>query len=86
MTTSTTSYAELYKEIKGIDRSMAPGSETAMWGNFLEAMRVAGIQDLHEPADQQIDAVEAQWWLDAYAAFEAEPDIDDVQTIYSRLG
>lgn len=83
-TETTTSYADLYRDIKASDRGMAPGSETSMWGDFVNRMRELGL-DVHEPADQVVDADEAQWWRDAYEAFEADPQAD-VQDIYNGIG
>lgn len=85
-TTSKIKLADLTNEIRDIERHLAPGSETAMWGDYCEAMRNATG---HLPYDDDIDgamvpADEAQWWRDAYAALQADPD-RDAQDIYDSL-
>ena len=84
MTTPAVSYADLYAEIKETDRRLAPGSETAMWGDFCARMHELGL-DVHEPAEQTIDPDEAEFWTAAYSLFLSRPDCDDLQDIYNAI-
>lgn len=78
------SFADLREDIKSIERNLAYGSETAMWGDFVGRMHEIGI-DPHEPGEQKIDATEAAWWREAYSALAADPS-RETQDIYDQVG
>ena len=83
--TDTVSYADLYNDIKDVERELAYGGNTAMWGDFVNRMSELGL-DVHDPADQTIDADEGYWWRKAYDMLKANPSVDDLQyEIYDRI-
>lgn len=62
----------LTREIVAHERTLAPGSETLLWGEYIEEMRRIGVDVLtiHQDEDPEptVDAAEGAWWLGAYAA------------------
>lgn len=74
------SYSKLYEDIKEQDRSLAPGSETTAWGQFLNRMQECGIEDVHcsNKDDEKINADESSWWLEAYSRLSDGQDWDDI--------
>lgn len=86
---STTSYAELYNDIRDIERDLAYGSQTSMWSDFIDRMDKLGIRSPMQPDceddEQLIDSVEAAWWRQAYTLLQADPS-RDVQDIYNEVG
>ncbi len=83
--TKTKSYHDLYDYCREIDRQMAPGSNTPLWGDFLDgARRDEGIERVFCDGDtewvsEQHDAA----WREAYAAYErAEGKVKDLSTLF----
>lgn len=62
----------LTDRIRDYERTLAPGSETALWGEYVEQMRdqvgVSPLRDLDDYPDVPED--EAAWWIGAYRALE----------------
>jgi hypothetical protein len=62
----------LTERVRDMERELAPGSETAMWQEYLSAMRTLGVDALAAVRDQDgtphVPALEAAWWLGAYHA------------------
>ncbi len=84
--TDTVTLADLYADVREHERSLAPGSETIMLGDFWEATRkVCEIPS--DPGDYDSVTVpreHADWWRAAYATAEADPT-RDAQDIYDSL-
>ena len=82
--------SDLHEQIKEHERQLAPGSETAMLGDWLERMRVVAGElpdDVGEWDTIEIPDDEAQWWLRAYAIM-TEHDGDeewDLHRIYDSI-
>ena len=73
---SGATYAGLHDEIKARETTLAPGSETAIYGDFVAAMAGAGGNGWRE-SNEQVDPATAAWWLrayDLYAADQAKPE------------
>ena len=87
---SGATYAELHAEIKSRETTLAPGSETAIYGDFVAAMTEAGGREWRE-SGEPVDPATAAWWLrayDLYAADQARPEderVADVQDIYDAV-
>jgi len=72
MKTEPRTLGELTDEIRRNEHDLAPGSETSLWGDYLEDMRVqCGVipigdydRDLPLPPDA------AEYWMDEYWAFK----------------
>jgi len=81
--------AALTKDIRDIERRIAYGSETVLWGRYLDRMReVTGVwsPDPEGCGDVDIDDAEADWWLAAYALYEERGDeYDDIQTLLDAV-
>ena len=83
--------AELTAEIREVEARIAYGSETELWGMYLDNIKqetgVSPIdQDTVEPLDGDPPVVAdgiAQWWLRAYDLRERIEDLDEEQV--SRL-
>ena len=87
---SGATYAGLHDEIKARETTLAPGSETAIYGDFVAAMADAGGKDWRE-SGEPVDPAAAAWWLrayDLYAADQARPEderVADVQEIFDAV-
>lgn len=64
---------DLTAEVRGYERSLAPGSETALWDEFWNAYRprLQGWETLDD-SDLEIPEEEADEWLSAYEELEKE--------------
>lgn len=55
---------QLTEAIRAHDRVYAPGSESPIWGDYLEDIRQYGLDPLdNEDLDKDIRDDVAQWWL-----------------------
>lgn len=77
-TSKTVSLRNLTEDIRRHERSMAYGSETALWGEYCERMeQITGHLPYDDySGDPQVPADEAGWWMAAYAYAEANPECD----------
>lgn len=72
-----TTLSDLTAELREIDRELAPGSETHVWGNYLDRMRdVTGVDPLNADVAETaiVPDAEAEWWRNAYAILRANPN------------
>ena len=61
--------ADLVKRVTEYEAQIAPTSETALWGRFLDRMReITGIIPYNTDycTNEEVPDDEAQWWLTAY--------------------
>ncbi len=71
--------SELTAMIEDRERDQAPGSETVLWGLYVERMRqLTGHLPVGDYPDVEIDELEAAWWLGAYVMQAAGMDMDDI--------
>lgn len=71
-TALTISLRTLTDAVRDMERAQAPGSETILWGDYIERMRqVSGVLPIGDYDDAAVPRAEAMWWLGAYAAHEA---------------
>ncbi len=72
-------YLDLYTIAKDTERRIAYGSESALWGDFLNRMHEIGAPDMHPEPDDSFEVTqdEADWWIDAYEAEELFFDHED---------
>lgn len=79
---TTVTLADLTAEIEEYERSIAPGSETSLWGDYIDAMRdETGHMPIGDyPEDAPVSIEQANWWRAAYDYMEAHPDaeMDDI--------
>lgn len=70
--------AELTEEIRDYERDLAPGSETALWGEYCDRMRqITGLMPWDDDAaDRVIPWGESRRWLKAYEYMAREPNAD----------
>ena len=72
MSTETMSLRDLTEEIQSEERILAPGSETALWGEYLECMRrelgVYPIDDTDQLDATIVPPEQVAWWRGAYRA------------------
>lgn len=81
--------AALTKEIRDVERRIAYGSETVLWGRYLDRMReTTGVwsPDPDECGDAEVDDDEAEWWRAAYALYhERGGEFDDIQAMFDAV-
>jgi len=68
---------ELTRTIRDYERQLGPGSETALWGDFItRAQQVAGVDVRGEEYDERttFPATEATWWVAAYIYLGRHPE------------
>jgi hypothetical protein len=61
---------ELTRKIRVIERILAPGSESELWGDYLEDVRRTCGVSLPDDADMEAPPALASYWLGAYAGTE----------------
>lgn len=85
-TIDTVLLSDLWATVESCEGRLAYGSETAMLGDFWAAIRrlvdVPKDPGLYDTV--QVPKDEADWWIAAYEALEAEPS-RDTQDIYDAL-
>jgi len=66
-------YKELVEAVRDIERVLAPGGETPLWGDFRDDLRAMGI-DVDDPEDLEQNCPTEVWqyWTQAYAQLEAK--------------
>ena len=78
-----------YNDIREYEARLAPGSETALLGDWLERMReVAGgklPRDRGAWHEIEIPDEEAAWWIAAYAKYEECDGQIDTDVLYNEL-
>ena len=73
---------ELTDKVKEFEGLQAPGSETALWGDYIEAMSgkygiyVYSAKDVEALESTDVSADDAKWWLAAYQYQGEYPDRD----------
>ena len=82
-------YDKLFSEIKELDSQHAPGSETTLWGDFLESARkTLGVDPLspecHE--DVEVPTEFADHWFAEYNKLDETPTTDTTITIVIEIG
>ena len=91
MNAATTTYADLITELRHEDQKHAPGSETAMWGDFVARMHELAREHGHDPRhvwelDAPLPEGEVDWWREAYRLLdEAGGDVEDMQALYDSV-
>ena len=87
---SGATYGKLNEMIQAQESTLAPGSETPLYGYFAAAMASAGGHGWWKSSDQA-DPATAAWWLRAYALYaadQARPEderVADVQEIFDAV-
>ncbi len=78
--------SELNQIVNSYEARMAPGSQTAMLGDYNERMRqVTGLEGTCcGDSDAEVPADEADYWQRVYAAYEANPE-QELQVIYDTI-
>jgi len=73
---TATTLKQLTDDIRTIDRTLAPGSETSLWGDYLEDMRVhTGALPLGEFDGSLAVPVDVEWyWRARYQAIADAAD------------
>lgn len=67
--------------VREAERTLAPGSESGLWGGYLENIRRLGHNALEESDEPRtIPASEAAWWVGAYSAALAAASPLDLET------
>ena len=66
-------YRDLVERIRDLERWLAPGGETELWGDFKQDLRVLGV-NADDPATLEQDCPTEVWqyWTQAYAQLEAK--------------
>lgn len=94
MTATTALLSDLYDDIKAAEHRQAPGSETALWSDYIDAMRRATGLDVSDILRGDFEGVtisadEAAWWREAYSKHEVWLDnadlYDDLQSLYESI-
>jgi hypothetical protein len=83
-------FAEFNAEIKAVEGRLAYGSETSIYGHFVDRMGELGGRRWRE-SDAEVPADEVAWWRKAYELYEADQQLPrdqqatDVQDIFDRV-
>lgn len=67
---AATTLADLTATIRDAERELAPGSESGLWGEYCEDMRLeTGVLPYHDETDAVgVPPEVASWWLGRYCA------------------
>ena len=78
----------LTDEIKALDTELAPGSETHLWGDYINRLsEVTGRDPLTDyDNDVPVPDAEADWWRRAYGYLKSHPDANTDEIINAVWG
>ena len=90
MAATTVTFTEFSREIREIEGRLAYGSETSIYGHFVDRMSQLGGKGWRE-SDTAVPGDEIEWWKKAYELYEADQQLPadeqatDVQDIFDRV-
>jgi len=72
-------YKELVEAVRDIERVLAPGGETPLWGDFRDDLRGLGVcVDDPEDLEQDCPAEVWQYWTQAYGHLQKATEEETV--------